>query len=109
MATILQPENVPPARLKENGIVNVQEIPLPAKPSLLIVHDDGEESIVRAFANVLGQQWASVESLEDVHAGVGSTICGLAKSMVGSQLHNWNRSRVLINAHCVDGEYHFDD
>jgi 3-dehydroquinate dehydratase-1 len=106
---MIQSQAVPPDRLKGNGLLNIQEISPPSKPSLLIIHDGGEESIVRVFADVLGQPWALATSVEDVRLGVGSTIYGLANSMIGTQLDNWDRSRLLINAHCVDGGHRFDE
>lgn len=109
MATMIQSQTVPPDRLKQNGVLSLQEIAYPSKPSLLVIHDHGEESIVRVFADVLGQQWALATSVEDVRLGVGSTIYGLANTTVGKQLDNWDRSRILINAHCVDRGHRFDD
>ncbi|KAF2467101.1 aldolase [Lindgomyces ingoldianus] len=109
MATMIQAESVPTSHLKGNSVVDIQEVPNGVKPALLIVHDDGEEDIVAIFADVLGQAWESATSVDEVRSGVPSTIYGLRNTLIGSQLDSWERSRLLINAHCVDGGSPQDD
>ncbi|KAF2266573.1 aldolase [Lojkania enalia] len=103
MATMIQTEPLQPPLLKESAVVDIGELPNGAKPALLIIHDDGEEDIVGIFADVLGQSWDSVVSLDEVRMGRNSTINGLRNTLVGAQLDGWDRSMILINAHRVDG------
>ncbi|KAF2196347.1 aldolase [Delitschia confertaspora ATCC 74209] len=112
MATMIEAETVSPSHLgqiKDNGVVGIREIPQATKPSLLVIHDEGEECIVKAFADVLGQSWMPTTSVEEACAGVHSTIYGLANTMVGSQLESWGRSRLLINTKCVDRGHRLDE
>lgn len=109
MATMIQAESVPTAHLKEGGIVDVLEVPNGTKPALLFIHNDGEEEIVGVFADVLGQPWESATSMEEVKAGPDSTIYGLRNTLLESQLDNWDRSRLVINTHCVDGPHPRED
>lgn len=97
------------SHLKEGGVIDVQEILHGTRPALLILHNDGEEDIVGVFADVLGQLWESAASLEEVNMGPGSIIYGLPHSLVAPQLDSWNRTRMLINTHCVDGPHPRND
>jgi 3-dehydroquinate dehydratase-1 len=91
-------------------MVNVLEVPSGARPALLFIHKDGEEDIVSVFADVLGQPWESAASVEEVLAGPTSTIYALRNTLVGeSHSDNWDRSRLVINTHCVDGPHPRDD
>ncbi|KAF2847947.1 aldolase [Plenodomus tracheiphilus IPT5] len=116
MATMVQAESVATtahahahAHLKGGAVLDVQEIPSGARPSLLILHNDGEEDIVGIFADVLGQQWESAISVDDATAGPKSTVYGLSSKLASTQLANWDRSRLLINTHRVDGGYDLDE
>ncbi|KAF2117761.1 type I 3-dehydroquinase-domain-containing protein [Lophiotrema nucula] len=109
MATMIQAERVATTRLKGESVIDVREIPSTTKPALLIIHGDEEEDIVGIFADVLGQSWEPAVSVDEVRAGPKSTIFSMRHTVVGAQLDNWDRSRVVINAHCVDGRHPRDD
>ncbi|KAF2740670.1 aldolase [Polyplosphaeria fusca] len=109
MATMIQAESVSTSLLKGRAFVDVKEIPNASRPALLIVHNDGEEDIVSVFADVLGQSWTSAASMDEVRAGINSSIYGLPHSLVGTQVDGWDRSRLVISAHCVDGEHRHDE
>ncbi|KAF2184371.1 aldolase [Zopfia rhizophila CBS 207.26] len=109
MATMIQAESVSTSHLKENGVVDIYEVSNGIKPSLLIIHNDGEEDIVSVFADVLGQSWESASSMDEVRTGISSTIYGLRNTLIGTHLDNWDRSRLLINAHCIDGGHSLDE
>ncbi|ORY09352.1 type I 3-dehydroquinase-domain-containing protein [Clohesyomyces aquaticus] len=110
MATMVQAEPVSTSHLKgSNGVVDIIEVPSPIAPALLLVHDDGEEEIVAIFADVLGQAWASAASVDEVKSGLRSTTYGLRNTLAGVQLDSWDRSRLLINVHCIDGGHPRDD
>ena len=66
MATMVQTTgSVTSPHLKEGMVIDVQEIPHGARPALLILHNEGEESIVDTIADVLGQRWELASSIED--------------------------------------------
>jgi 3-dehydroquinate dehydratase-1 len=109
MATMIQAESVSTTQLKEVGTIQVQEIPGSDKPALLLLHGEGEDDIISIFADVLGQPWETTTSLEDVKAGPLGTIYGMRSSLAVSQAGSWDRSRILINTHCVDGPHPRDD
>lgn len=109
MATMIQAESVSTAQLKEVGTIEVQEIPSGHRPALLLLHGEGEEDIVSIFADVLGQPWEATTSLEDVKTGPRATIYGMRNSVAVAQAGSWDRSRILINTHCVDGPHPRDD
>ncbi|KAF1850034.1 aldolase [Cucurbitaria berberidis CBS 394.84] len=101
--------SVTTSHLKDGTLIDVQEIPSGARPALLILHNDGEEDIVGIFADVLGQKWESTASVEEAKAGPQSTIYGLSNALVGAQLDSWDRSRLLINTHRVDGGHEMNE
>lgn len=89
--------------------MQVLEVPNGNKPALLFIHNEDEEEIVSVFADVLGQTWESATSIAEVRAGPESTIYALRNTLIGSQLDNWDHSRLVINAHCVDGPHPRDE
>jgi 3-dehydroquinate dehydratase-1 len=109
MATMVQAGSVTTSHLKAGTVIDVQEIPSGARPALLILHNEGEEDIVDIFADVLGQKWESVASVGDALAGPRETVYGLSSKLASAQLDNWDRSRLLINTHRVDGAYELDE
>ncbi|KAH7125177.1 type I 3-dehydroquinase-domain-containing protein [Dendryphion nanum] len=90
-------------RLKEGVVVDVLEVPNGTRPALLFIHNEGEDDIVGVFADVLGQRWESASSVAEVRAGPRETLYGLSNTLLGQQLDDWDRSRLVINTHCVDG------
>ncbi|RYO55455.1 hypothetical protein AA0113_g8873 [Alternaria arborescens] len=114
MATMVQTGSVTTtttttSHLKEGAVIDVQEIPSGARPALLILHNEGEEDIVGIFADVLGQKWESATSVDDALAGPRETVYGLSNRLAKPQLDAWDRSRLLINTHRVDGGYELDE
>ncbi|KAF2490753.1 aldolase [Lophium mytilinum] len=107
MATMIQTDVIPPSTLKHNGFVDIRELPNGApnrtKPALLVIYGAGQESIVNTIADVLGQPWELAASLSEIKAGFEGTIYGISNISIGSQLQDWNGSRLVINTHCVDG------
>ncbi|KAF2013772.1 aldolase [Aaosphaeria arxii CBS 175.79] len=96
-------------RLKDTAVVEVLEVPSGAKPALLLIHNEGEGDIVSAFADVLGQKWESASTILEVQDGPSETVYGMPSSAVGPQLDSWDRSRLVINTHCVDGGHTLDE
>jgi len=109
MATMVQTGSVTTSRLKEGAVIDVQEIPNGARPALLILHNEGEEDIVGIFADVLGQKWESATSMDEALAGPRETVYGLSSGLAKTQLDAWDRSRLLINTHRVDGGHELDE
>lgn len=103
--TMLQPGSIITSHLKEGAVIDVQEIPSGDRPALLIIHNEGEEDIVRIFADVLGQKWAPAKTVEEAKAGPPSTIYGLSNAQAVSQSDSFDSSRLRINAHRMDGGY----
>ncbi|OAL48820.1 aldolase [Pyrenochaeta sp. DS3sAY3a] len=106
---MVQAGSLTTSHLKDGTLIDVQEIPNGTRPALLILHNEGEEDIVSVFADVLGQKWESTSSVTDAKAGPSSTVYALSNALVGSQLDNWDRSRLLINTHRVDGEHQLNE
>jgi 3-dehydroquinate dehydratase I len=112
MATKLQTENVVPTPVKAMTVVNVKEVVNAVqhpKPSLLIVYGDGQEGLVGIVADVLGQPWELAASFQDAGEGPRSTIFGLSRTAVIPGIDHYDRSRVIINTHCVDGAQPLDE
>ena len=106
---MIEAASVETTPLKEVGSIEVKEISVSEKPALLLLCGEGEEDIVGIFADVLGQSWEVASSLHEVTAGPRSTIYGLRSASLASQVGSWDRSRLLINTHCVDGPHPRDD
>ncbi|KAH7085154.1 type I 3-dehydroquinase-domain-containing protein [Paraphoma chrysanthemicola] len=109
MATMVQAGSVMTSHLKEGAVIDVHEIPNGDRPALLILHNEGEADIVAIFADVLGQKWEATTSVEDAKTGPPSTIFGLSTAHAGAQLDGWDRSRLLINTHRVDGAHELNE
>jgi 3-dehydroquinate dehydratase-1 len=107
--TMVQAESVISPHLKEGAVIDVHEIPSGDRPALLILYNKGEEDIVSIFADVLGQKWAPVASVEEANSAPSSTIYGLSNALPLSQLEGRDRSRLLINTHRVDGGYELNE
>jgi 3-dehydroquinate dehydratase-1 len=106
---MIQSDGVSSTTLKDNGVVDVHEISNDAKPALLIVYGDGYNDIVRTIADVLGQASELVASLRDVQSGSREMVYGISNILVASQWQDWDKSRLAINAHCVDGDQPRDE
>ncbi|KAF2745760.1 aldolase [Sporormia fimetaria CBS 119925] len=109
MATCIRAHGVPVPTLKEGAVVDVVEVPYCSRPSLLLLHGEGEDDIAHVFADVLGQEWISATSMEEVKAGPASTIYALPSSTAEADLEKRNPSRLIINTHCVDGPHPRND
>ena len=109
MATMIQTESVSSTQLKDNGFVDIQELSNGIKPALLIIYGEGQENIVSIIADVLGQSWELTTSVQEAKAGLDSIIYGISSVLAGSQLDDWDHSRLVINAHCVDGGHGLDE
>lgn len=109
MATMIQAESVTTSHLKGVGVVEVEEIAGSPKPSLLLLYGADEEDIVAVFADVLGQPWTAGASLDEVKSGPAATVYGLRNNLVGPGMEGWDRSRIVINTHSVDGPHPRDD
>jgi 3-dehydroquinate dehydratase-1 len=130
MATMVQSESVATLPLKPEPATDVKtdvktnptphvapdvldvhqlQLPTTTRPALLVLHNDGEDDIAAVFADVLGQKWEPAASLDDLKAGPPSTVYALRSALVSSQLAAWDRSRLVINTHCVDANAPRDD
>ncbi len=74
------------------------------KPVLLVVYGQGQEQIVCVIADVLGQPWTLVQSLEEADSAAEGTVIGILDVNAVSGLDSRTGSRLVINTHCVDGE-----
>lgn len=108
MATMIQAESIT-TQFKDNGFVDIQELSNGTKPALLIIYREGQESIVSIISDVLGRSWELTTSVQEAKAGLDSIIYGIPSILVGSQLDGWDHSRLVINAHCVDGGHALDE
>jgi len=84
-------------------------IAVPERPSLLVLHDDGEDDVVGIFADVLGQRWVSAPSVAYAIAGPPATLYGLRSKLASHQLARGDCARLIINTHRVDGAESRDD
>jgi 3-dehydroquinate dehydratase-1 len=109
MATMVHAGSVLTSHLKEGAVLAVHEIPGGDRPALVILHNKGEEDIIATFADVLGQKWAPATSLQEALAGPSTTVYGISSALVGAQLDGWDRSRLLLNTHRVDGGHELDE
>lgn len=100
---------MPAPHLQAGVVVEVLEVPNGTRPSLLFLHNDDEEDIVGVFADVLGQAWETATSIDEVKAGPPSTIYTIRNTSIRTQLEDWDRSRLIINTHRVDGPHPRDD
>ncbi|KAF2840734.1 aldolase [Patellaria atrata CBS 101060] len=105
MATQLISEIATPTRLKGGEVVQVEEISYSEKPRVCILYNEGEESIVGLIAEILGQDVALVNTVQDDWDSSDGKVLGIPGICVGSHLEKRQKTRTIINTHCVDGDY----
>lgn len=114
MATKLQSESVVPTPLKTPtaAVINIKEVAenIPTvKPALLVVYEENQETLVGVIADVLGQPWELAATVLESQQASKTTVYGIANTNVLAGLADWDRSRILINTHCVDGGQELDE
>ncbi|EON68832.1 hypothetical protein W97_08090 [Coniosporium apollinis CBS 100218] len=111
MATKLQTSTAVPALPEKTGVVEVQELGKVNKPTLLVIYGQGQEEIVSVIADVLGQPWILVQTLEEAEAVAEEIIAGILDTSAAPGLEGRSRtgSRLVINTHCVDGDQELNE
>ncbi|KAK5138399.1 hypothetical protein LTR08_003460 [Meristemomyces frigidus] len=87
---------------KTTGVMKIEEIIHNEAPRLLVLYDRGQEDVVRVFADVLGQRYAIVRSLEDTVGQPDSAVLGLDNSVITRPEDVGKKSRTVITTHCID-------
>ena len=111
METLLQTPDTPSppnGSVKEHSLVraiavaDIQELAPKEKPALLVVFQRGQEGILAVIADVLGQPCTVVKRRKNAHNEDLKTLVGICTPDFGLESDNRDRSRILVNAHCVD-------
>ncbi|KAF1810291.1 aldolase [Eremomyces bilateralis CBS 781.70] len=114
MTSIVPPEPSEPVgpdsitNRKTNGVIEVQEIDVPEKPSLLVLIEDGQDEILSIVADVLGQPCCLVSSCDTVQQEPYHTVLGLHSKLVAADVRSLAPSRTVIHTHCVDNPVESD-
>ena len=87
---------------KINAVMKIEEIIHNEAPRLLVLFDQGQEDIVRVFADVLGQRHVVVKSLEGAAGQPDNAVVGLDNSLIPQPADIRRRSRTVITTHCID-------
>lgn len=87
---------------KTNGVMKIEEIIHAEPPRLLILFDKDQEEIVRAIADVLGQAYIIVDTLEGVLGRSGETVVGLENKLVLQPAAMREVRRTAITTHAID-------
>lgn len=90
------------AMTKTNGVVKIEEIIHAEPPRLLILFDKGQDEIVRIVADVLGQAYCVVESLEGAGERADRVIVGLENGLVSPPEALQNSKRTVVTTHAID-------
>ena len=84
------------------GVVEIQEIPAMALPSVLIIYDEYQDGIVRLIAQVLGRGYYLARSAQDAELGAFDEVVGISRNQELTMLRNGSCSRTIINTCCID-------
>jgi 3-dehydroquinate dehydratase-1 len=87
---------------KANGVMRIGEIIHENPPQLLILFDRGQEDIVKIMADVLGQAYCFVDSLDEVAGRSDGVIVGLKNDLIPHPETIHNIERTSITAHPID-------
>ncbi|KAF2100619.1 aldolase [Rhizodiscina lignyota] len=75
-----------------------------AEKQLVVLFEDGEQDIVELIADVLGRRWNISPVISDAEKHPDATVVGVPKGgLSSSPIEESGSSRVLLYAHCVDG------
>ena len=87
---------------RANEVMRIGEIIHDHPPQLLILFDRGQEDIVKIVADVLGQTFCFVDSLDEVAGRSDGIIVGLKNDLISDPETIHNIVRTSITAHAID-------
>jgi len=90
-------------------VAEIEELAPKDKPALLVVFQRGQEDILAIIADVLGQSSTVVNATNEAYDQDLKTVVGICTSDFGPEIDGRDRSRVLVNTHCVDGGHAADE
>ncbi|KAF1990954.1 aldolase [Aulographum hederae CBS 113979] len=74
------------------------------QPSVLLIVDEGYDSVAGVIADALGQPWALATSIEDVSSQERRVVVGMFRTAEYAENDLRSLSRLVINTRCVDGD-----
>ena len=90
------------AMTKANGVMRIEETIHAAPPRLLVFFDQGQDDIVKIVADVLGQAYTIVDSLDDVVGWSDGVVVGLREDLAGDPDSIARTARTTITTHAID-------
>lgn len=102
MATRLQSCEPVSAMTKSNGVMKIEEIIHPDAPRLLVLFDEGQEDILQVIADVVGQPFVAVTSLDELTGRQEDVVFGIPNQKVSNPEALREAHRTIITTHCLD-------
>lgn len=102
MATRLQSCEPVSAMTKSNGVMKIEEIIHPDAPRLLVLFDEGQEDILQVIADVVGQPFVAVASLDELTGRQEDMVFGIPNQKVSDPEALREAHRTIITTHCLD-------
>lgn len=102
MATRLQSCEPVSAMTKSNGVMKIEEIIHPDAPRLLVLFDEGQEDILQVIADVVGQPFVAVASLDELTGRQEDVVFGIPNQKVSDPEALREAHRTIITTHCLD-------
>jgi len=93
---------MPSAMNKPNGVMKIEEIIHNETPRLLVLHDRGQEDIVRVIADVLGQAYVLVPSLDGAAGQPDNVVIGMDNGKIKKREDLRRKGRTTVTTHCID-------
>ncbi|KAI7164654.1 aldolase, partial [Hortaea werneckii] len=87
---------------KPNGVMKIEEIIHNETPRLLVLHDRGQEDIVRVIADVLGQAYVLVPSLDGAAGQPDNVVIGMDNGKIKKREDLRRKGRTTVTTHCID-------
>ena len=87
---------------KANGVMRIEDIIHAETPRLLVLFDQGQDDFVKIVADVLGQGYGFVDSLDDVAGRSDGVIIGLKSDFITKPEAVRTVRRICMVAHAID-------
>ncbi|KAM0715477.1 hypothetical protein Q7P37_008975 [Cladosporium fusiforme] len=102
MSTRLQTCEPVSAMTKSNGVMKIEEIIHADAPRLLVLYDDGQEDILQVVADVVGQPFVAIASLDELAGRQEDVVFGINNQKVLEPEALREVHRTIITTHCLD-------
>ncbi|WPG98854.1 Hypothetical protein R9X50_00165200 [Acrodontium crateriforme] len=92
-----------------NGVARIEHIIRSEPQRLLVLFDKNKDDVCRVVADVLGQTFSTITSLECASEWTDYAVLGIENSLVQQPEILAQTGRIVINTHCMNGTDYRDE